>query len=726
MLDLQSLNENQLKAVSAPIGSTLVVAGAGTGKTRVLTMRMAYLIEKLDFDSKRVLAITFTNRAANEMRERVNKILGNTPAPWIGTYHATCLRILREDINALGRDKNFNVIDDEDQTLLIKNIYHQNDILQKTIQPNKMLGIISKIKFLIELEEFDVNQIMHMNMLSTMFRIYSYEEWVIVKKVYKQYQQRLLESNLLDYDDLLILTYRLLLTKQDIKQKWQNLFQYILVDEFQDTNKIQFEILNMLINPTTQNVFVVGDPDQTIYNWRGAYADIFEDFLASYKNTKTYILDLNYRSVKSILNVANALIINNSDRIEKELVTNKKEDHEVNLFIGEAQIEEANFICHQISQLTKSKKYQYRDMAILYRSNYISRIIEQALINNSIPYYIYGGYKFYQRMEIKDLLAYLRLMVNDQDDLSLRRIINAPRRNIGLTTIKKIDTFCLKHNLTFAQALQLTDGIDWPIESIKQFNKLINDLKTQTQGLSIAETIKKIIDKVQYREYLNSLDFEERNENVVELINAIDTYEKENSDSSIEHYLQEIALYTDSEDKKKKENSISLMTIHTAKGTEFPVVFITALNEGVFPPNEMTKDINMSEERRVAYVGITRAMQHLYITSSHGVTFSGKTSPSRFIYEIGLNKFKQHEFEHESISNIDLSWYDSKKATNFSDNYNKEPINFQIGDTVVHTTFGSGLVIGINNGDMLEILFKAPYGRKILMKTHKALKRLRH
>lgn len=726
MIDLETLNENQLKAVSAPVGSTLVVAGAGTGKTRVLTMRMAYLVKKLEFNSKRILAITFTNRAANEMRERVSKILGATPAPWIGTYHATCLKILREDINTLGRDKNFNVIDDEDQILLIKNIYHQHDILQKTIQPNKMLNIISKIKFLIELDEFDLNQTMHMNMLSSMFRIYSYEEWAIIKKVYKQYQQRLLESNLLDYDDLLILTYRLLLTKQEIKQKWQNLFQYILVDEFQDTNKIQFEILNMLINPATQNVFVVGDPDQTIYNWRGAYADIFEDFLSSYKNTKTYILDLNYRSVKSILNVANALILNNSDRIEKELVTNKKEDNEVILFIGDAQIEEANFICHQISQLTKLKKYQYRDMAILYRSNYISRTIEQALINNSIPYYIYGGYKFYQRMEIKDLLAYLRLMVNDQDDLSLRRIINSPRRNIGITTIKKIDTFCLKHNLTFAQCLQLTDDVDWPIESIRQFNKLINDLKMETKGLSITDTLKKIIDKIQYKEYLNSLDFEERNENVAELINAIDTYEKENNDHNIEHYLQDIALYTDSEDKKKKENSISLMTIHTAKGTEFPIVFITALNEGVFPPNEMTKDINMFEERRVAYVGITRAMQHLYITSSHGTTFSGKTSPSRFIYEIGLNKFKQYEFEHKSISNIDLSWYDSKKISNFSDNYNKEPVNFQIGDTIVHTIFGSGLIIGINNGDMLEILFKAPYGRKILMKTHKALKRMRH
>jgi DNA helicase-2/ATP-dependent DNA helicase PcrA len=233
-----------------------------------------------------------------------------------------------------------------------------------------------------------------------------------------------------------------------------------LVDEFQDTNKIQFEILNMLINPITHNVFVVGDPDQTIYNWRGAYANIFEDFLVNYKNTKTYVLDLNYRSVKSILNVANALIVNNSDRIEKELVTNKKQDNEVILFIGDSQMEEANFICHEISQFVKKNKYQYKDIAILYRSNYISRITEQALINNSIPYYIYGGYKFYQRMEVKDLLAYLRLMVNENDDLSLRRIINAPRRNIGLTTIKKIDDFCLKHNLTFAQALRLTDDID--------------------------------------------------------------------------------------------------------------------------------------------------------------------------------------------------------------------------------------------------------------------------
>jgi DNA helicase-2/ATP-dependent DNA helicase PcrA len=242
----------------------------------------------------------------------------------------------------------------------------------------------------------------------------------------------------------------------------------------------------------------------------------------------------------------------------------------------------------------------------------------------------------------------------------------------------------------------------------------------------MVQTLKKIIERIKYKEYLNSLDFEERNENVVELINAIDTYEKENNDSNIEHYLQEVALYTDNDDKKKKENSVSLMTIHTAKGTEFPIIFITAFNEGVFPPNEMTKDINMGEERRVAYVGITRAMDNLFITSSHGSTFFGKTSPSRFIYEIGLNKFKQHEFEHTTISKADLSWYDSKKPIDYSDNYNKESIDFKIGDTVVHTTFGSGLIIGMMNDDMLEILFKAPYGRKILIKTHKALKRLRH
>jgi DNA helicase-2/ATP-dependent DNA helicase PcrA len=365
------------------------------------------------------------------------------------------LKILRKNVDTIGYSSNFTVIDDEDQSLLIRDIYKQGNISQKDIKPAKMIGIIEKIK----MNDVGVETISTMQQLKEL-GIFSFEDLKIVKYVHQRYQAKLKSGNILDFNDLLLFTHKILKENIDIRDYWQKHFHYILVDEFQDTNIIQFEILNYLINPKQINVFAVGDPDQTIYTWRGAYANIFNDYLESYKNTQVMILDLNYRSTKNILKVANSLVSNNHERIKKDLSTDNPQGVEVVFCKSDSQYYEASFICQQIIELVKKEKYQYSDIAILYRSNYLSRFIEQELMSNSIPYYIYGSLKFYQRMEIKDLLAYLRLMADDQNEIALKRVINVPRRNIGEVTIDRVSEYARKNNMTFAQALALSLRMD--------------------------------------------------------------------------------------------------------------------------------------------------------------------------------------------------------------------------------------------------------------------------
>ncbi len=724
MLDLKGLNENQLKAVTVSNGPVVVVAGAGSGKTRVLSTRIAYLIEHEHYDPWSILAITFTNKAANEMKYRITNNIGIKNISWIGTYHSVCLRILKEDIECLNRKNNFNVIDEEDQMSLIKEIYRVNQITRNvcsTIKPKKAIQLIEAIKFQdVNINDFNIGT----NFLKS-FKMYTLDEYKAMRIIFNDYQKKLLLNNLLDFNDLLILTKKLLESNSMLKTKWQKRFRYILVDEFQDTNEIQFNILKMLINPKHKNIFVVGDPDQSIYKWRGAYEWIFKDFREQFPEAKLVILDTNYRSTKNILNGSNKLISNNPNRIKKDLATNNEVGEKIFYFHADDQMNESLFIAKKIIELTK-EKYKYSDIAILYRSNYLSRIFEEQLMTNNIPYYIFGGIKFYQRKEIKDLLAYLRLMISE-DEISIKRIINIPGRKIGDTTINKMQDFATKNNLSLFDTLKFADQ-DWNWKSTNEFHKLIFNLRNLIKDLSPSKALEKIIDVIDYKSYLKSLDLEDRIENINELINAIKVFEQRNETATIASFLQEISLYTDtSEHTNKNTNSVSLMTIHVAKGTEYRVVFLAGFTNNIFPPSRST---DYEEERRIAYVGMTRAKELLYITCSDGISYaSGNYSslgPSMFLKEIGTNNLEEVQQEFIPISKADLNWYNSKaKIENYDDRYETKNVIFNIGDVVSHTIFGSGVIIGIDK-DILTIAFKAPYGVKELLKNHKNIKRVKN
>ncbi len=720
MLNLNELNVNQLKAVTVSNGPILVVAGAGTGKTKVLTTRIAYLIEHEHYKPSSILAITFTNKAANEMKYRINKLVGTKSLSWIGTYHSICLRILKEDIDKINRRNDFGVIDDEDQMSLIREIYRVNQITKNicsTIKFKKALQLIETIKFQkININDFNIGT----NFLKQ-FQMYSIDEYKAIKIIFNEYQRKLLLNNLLDFNDLLIYAEQLL-SKKEVQVKWKNRFKYILVDEFQDTNETQFNILKMLIDPLHNNIFVVGDPDQSIYKWRGAYELIFKDFRETYPKAKLIILDTNYRSTKNILLGSNALIKNNYGRIEKSLITENNIGEKIQYFYADSQSNEGLFVAKKIIDLIK-QGYKYSDIGILYRSNYLSRFCEDYLMTNSIPYKIFGGIKFYQRKEIKDLLAYLKIMVGE-DELSLKRIINVPTRGIGERTIQKIEEYSLKNDISFFECLILKENVDWNTKLTNNFYEEIIKLRQTIKDLSPSKSLVKIIEKISYREYLKTLDLEEKNENIDELINAITIFESEHENANIQSYLQEISLYTDtSEQKVTNDNSVSLMTVHVAKGSEYKIIFLIGFSNGIFPP---AKSFDFQEERRIAYVGLTRAKELLFITCSDGYSYSGGAmGPSMFLREIGdknLNEIKQ---EFKTISNADLDWYNSKQSKNYENNYQINNINFNIGDIISHTIFGSGVVIDVK-GDILTIAFKAPYGVKSIIKTHKSLKRIKN
>lgn len=720
MLNLKELNQNQLSAVTTQNGPTIVVAGAGTGKTKVLTTRIAYLIEHDGFRPSSILAITFTNKAANEMKFRVNKLIGTKSLSWIGTYHSICLRILKEDIDKLNRAKDFGVIDDEDQMSLIREIYRVNKITQNicsTIKFKKAIQLIETIKF----EKININDFNIGTNFLKRFQMYSIDEYKAIKIIFNEYRRKLLMNNLLDFNDLLLLTEELLLTRNDIRTKWQNKFKYILVDEFQDTNETQFNILKMLIDPLHNNIFVVGDPDQSIYKWRGAYEWIFKDFRRAYPNAKLIILDVNYRSTKNILLGSNALIKNNYGRIEKSLITNNNSGEKIKYYYGDSQSSEGLFVAKKIIEFVK-KGYKYSDIGILYRSNYLSRFCEDQLMNNSIPYKIFGGIKFYQRKEIKDLLAYLKLMIGE-DELSIKRVINVPTRGIGERTVQKIEEYSQKNNISFFDCLELKENVDWNIKLANNFRQLIIDLRSKIQNLTPSKALIKIIESISYREYLKTLDLEEKNENIDELINAVLMFENEHENATISDYLQEISLYTDtSEQKINNDDTVSLMTVHVAKGSEYRIVFLIGFSGGIFPPNKST---DFQEERRIAYVAITRAKEMLFITCSDGYSFGTNSSgPSMFLKEIGNENLEEIKQEYKSISNADLGWYNSKVSSNYEDNYEENEVIFNVGDVISHTLFGSGVVIDVK-GDILTIAFKSPYGIKSIIKNHKSIKRMK-
>ncbi len=738
-MDINKLNLNnaQIEAVKTINGPILVVAGAGTGKTKVLTTRLSYIIENTGCPDYRILAITFTNIACSEMKARVNGLLGKTVQAKIFTYHGLCSRILQKDIVSIGGAPDFRIIDEEEKLTIINQIYRDLNL-------NKDFATRCKSKLMIEMiaqiiystiDELDIYSTKTCELQQVSDKIKKHilleEDNNHINDIYRRYQKLKKTNNWLDFDDLITGVYKLFNKHPEIAEKWANRFDYILVDEFQDTDCYQFAILKKIIN-NNQNVFAVGDPDQTIYEWRGAYSYIFKDFIKSFPNTKIIILDKNYRSNQNILNVANELISHNNNRIKKNLVTDSLNSEQVIYYYGDSQHEEGKFIAQKINELINKHHLEYKDITILYRSNYLSRFIEKALIDFGIPYFVYGSIKFYQRKEIKDILAYLRLINHENDELAIKRVINVPSRKIGEATINKIDEYAKENNITFAQAIFSNQNeTNWNASKINDFVKTIKFLQNQAKIISPSELCKKIVETIGYAEYLMSYLSEEeaknKMDNINELINSIKEYENENPGSSIDNFLQSIALYIDTsiDDNKSKQdfNTVSLMTVHFAKGSEYKAVFIVGLYEGVFPIQRLAENTDIEEERRVLFVGITRAKQYLFLTSSSFFSYGRSLFESSFIQEIGEKNLKRVVSRFTPLSKNDETWFNSQDTKDYSTMYEKKAIQYSIGDQVVHTVFGIGHIVGIEN-DVLTIVFKKPYGIKTIIGTHKSLKRI--
>lgn len=721
---LNRLNDDQKKAATSNLGSTMVVAGAGSGKTAVLVYRIAYLISELGLNPKKILAFTFTNKAANEMKKRINLLINNVNLNYIGTFHSISLRILREEISCLGRNNDFSIIDEDDQLSIVREIYAKRQIDKSIISFQNCLNNINNLKSLNISTEEAIEELV--NIIEDDFEN---KKKYVVTVVYKDYQQYLVNNNLLDFDDLIKFAKQILETKTDIRTKWQNRFDYILVDEFQDTNPDQYELIKLL-NKTRSNIFVVGDPDQMIYSWRGAYKEIFDDFKKEFNDVELIILDKNYRSTKKILSVSNQLIEKNRNRIKKSLYTENEDGNNVVYYEAESPEQESKWVIKKIKELLR-QGYKYKDIAILYRSNFLSRNIEQELVHSGLPYFIFGGFKFYQRKEIKDAIAYLKLISNN-DELSLSRIYNTPRRKISEQSLTKIKTFAYLNKINLFDAFKRVEEIDLSKQAINaclDFVRLIEEFRTKKFN-SLTEMLDFVLDNTGYRKELIENQEENRLENLEELKNALAQFEFKNPNSTITEYLQEISLYTSvDEESKQNQDCIVLMTVHLSKGLEFKNVFIIEFNDGFFPSYKSIDSDAIDEERRIAYVAMTRAQQNLFIANSRGVAFMNDSQqrkmPSRFVKDFIKNEYIEKyvkDYLPTDNNSIDSYYFNQlkDKQINLEDNLHDQDVEFSIGDVVNHQKFGSGVVVGITN-DYVDITFKYPYGTKTILKKHKSL-----
>lgn len=636
---VQKLNPQQREAVQATDGPLLIMAGAGSGKTRVLTHRIAYLIEKKRVAPWSILAITFTNKAAREMQDRVGKLVGPSGSDiWVSTFHSMCVRILRRDISRIGFTTSFSILDSGDQLSVIRNIMKEKNIDTKKIEPKAVQAAISSAK----------NELLTPERFSA--KVGDYFEQ-IAADVYEQYQKRLRANNSLDFDDLIMTTIKLFQEEPDVLTFYQNKFRYLHVDEYQDTNRAQYMLCRMLADKH-HNICVVGDSDQSIYRWRGADITNILNFEEDYPESKTILLEQNYRSTSNILNAANAVIGNNAGRKPKRLWTDQGPGDAITLYQADSEHDEGYFVTGEIAKHVKEGR-NYADHAILYRTNAQSRVIEEILIKSDIPYQIVGGIKFYDRKEIKDLLAYLRLISNPDDDISLTRIVNVPKRGIGDTTVGRIAEEAGRRGISMYAALGTLDefgGIEVTGKArtaLIQFRDMIANLTRMVDYLSVTELTEKILEMSEYRLELqreNTLESKARVENIEEFLSVTLEFEKNNEDKSLVAFLTDLALIADIDSMNKDEednepqDSVILMTMHSAKGLEFPVVFIIGMEESVFPHSRAFMDNEeLEEERRLAYVGITRAEKKLYLLCARMRTLFGRTNsnlPSRFLQEI--------------------------------------------------------------------------------------------
>ncbi|MBD0384117.1 DNA helicase PcrA [Paenibacillus sedimenti] len=632
---IKRLNPQQRKAVEAVDGPLLIMAGAGSGKTRVLTHRIAYLIGTRKAAPWSILAITFTNKAAREMQERVGKLVGRAGSDiWVSTFHSMCVRILRRDISRIGFTSNFTILDSGDQLSVIKTCCKELNIDTKKFEPKAFQAEISTAKNeLITPQQYE-------NKIGDYFQ-------GLTAKIYALYQKKLRSNNSLDFDDLIMATIQLFKEVPEVLDFYQNKFQYIHVDEYQDTNRAQYMLCQMLADKH-KRLCVVGDSDQSIYRWRGADITNILNFEQDYPNATTILLEQNYRSTSNILQAANKVIANNTGRKPKNLWTDKEGGSAIKVYQADSEHEEGYFVTNEINK-NKSKGKKFADHAILYRTNAQSRVIEEILIKSDIPYTIVGGVKFYDRKEIKDILAYLRLISNPDDDISLNRIVNVPKRGIGDTTMDKVADMAGRRGISLYAMLEEVDALEINTKAkhaLADFREMIENLNRMVEYLSVTELTEKMLELSQYRMEMqreNTIESKARLENIDEFLSVTMDFEKRNEDKSLVSFLTDLALIADIDtmDKDKdadEKDAVVLMTMHSAKGLEFPVVFVIGMEEGVFPHSRAFSDNEeLEEERRLAYVGITRAEEELFLTCARMRTLFGRTAanaPSRFLTEI--------------------------------------------------------------------------------------------
>lgn len=714
---LAGLNKEQQQAVKTTEGPLLIMAGAGSGKTRVLTHRIAYILLEKGVNPYNILAITFTNKAAREMKERINGILGGAADEiWISTFHSMCVRILRRDIDRIGINRNFTILDTTDQLSVIKGILKDKNIDSKKFDPRGILSAISSAK----------NELIDAKQYGKYTGNY-FEN--IVSDVFEQYEKRLLKNHSLDFDDLIMKTIQLFKRVPEVLEYYQRKFQYIHVDEYQDTNKAQYQLVHLLA-AKFQNLCVVGDSDQSIYGWRGADIANILSFEKDYPNAKVILLEQNYRSTKNILQVANHVISNNVKRKPKNLWTDNEKGEKIQYYRADTEQGEALFVTGKIKELVETKQRKFSDFAILYRTNAQSRAMEEMLVKANIPYTIVGGTKFYDRKEIKDLLAYLRLVANLDDDISFVRIINVPKRGIGATSLDRIAQYALQNEMSMFRALGEVERIGLSAKAMKacrEFYQMLSGLNQMQEYLSVMELTEEIIKRTEYREVLQAektLEAESRLENIDEFLSVTKNFEESSEDQTLIAFLTDLALVADIDQLDKEENvkdAVVLMTLHSAKGLEFPVVFLIGLEEGVFPHSRSLMEENdMEEERRLMYVGITRAEEELYITNAQIRTLYGHTNinpASRFIEEIPdefidrLNEQKRnvHVRDQHQVRPV---FRPAQSTTGGED------IRWRAGDKAIHKKWGVGTVVSVKGeGDHMEldIAFPIPVGIKRLL-----------
>ncbi|KAB3530009.1 DNA helicase PcrA [Alkaliphilus serpentinus] len=706
-MNLSHLNPQQREAVLHTEGPLLILAGAGSGKTRVLTHRIAHLVEEKGINPYNILAITFTNKAAREMKERVEGLLGDSHKDlWVSTFHSSCVRILRYDIDKIGYHKNFIIYDTSDQEVVIKECYKRLNVDEKFLHPKTVLAAIGNAKD----QLIGPNQFMKENELD--FRKKK------IAEIYRMYQDKLRSNNALDFDDLIMKTVELFKGNPTILRYYQEKFKYIMVDEFQDTNFSQYSLVSML-SQSHQNLCVVGDDDQSIYSWRGADIRNILGFERDFKNAKVIKLEENYRSTQSILDAANHVVCNNQQRKAKRLHTQNPQGEIIQYFRAPNEYEEAQYISQNIKKEMRTTDKCYRDFAVLYRTNAQSRVIEEIFMRENIPYKLFGGLRFYDRKEIKDVLSYLRLIDNPVDDVSFQRIINVPKRGIGVKSIDKISDYAASKGESFFGALLEIDKIDGlPAKAKTEAQKLkglIVELIEAKNTMSVTEILDAIYLKTGYIKSLEAEDTVEaqgRLENLREFRSVTLDFDKNAETKTLEEFLARTSLESPLDQMEESEDYVVLMTLHSAKGLEFPIVFIPGMEEGIFPSYMSLQEKNEEEERRLCYVGITRAMEKLFLTHATMRTLYGRTSYniiSRFINEIPsglITKEAAYDLKKEVINlqTSPLFRGDFMKSPTPTPVAPKPASALKAGTKVKHPKFGGGTIVAVD-GDMISIAF---------------------